>query len=124
VLLVDDEPDAREMLTEVLRRHQAHVTAVGSAQDALVELDRALPDVLISDIAMPDDDGYALIRKVRGRSAEQGGQVPALALTAYAREEDRMRALACGFQVHVPKPVEPQELANVVASLAGRNGKH
>src|SRR5258706_10805911 len=123
VLLVDDEADAREMLSEVLRRHQARVTAVASARDALVEFDRNLPDVLISDIAMPDDDGYALIRKVRGRTAEQGGQVPALALTAYAREEDRVRALAAGFQVHVPKPVEPHELATVVASLAGRNGK-
>ena len=123
VLLVDDEADAREMLSEVLRRHQARVTAVASARDALVELDRALPDVLISDIAMPEDDGYALIRKVRGRTVEQGGQVPALALTAYAREEDRVRALAAGYQVHVPKPVEPQELAAVVASLAGRNGK-
>ena len=111
------------MLSEVLRRHQARVTAVASARDALVELDRALPDVLISDIAMPEDDGYALIRKVRGRTVEQGGQVPALALTAYAREEDRVRALAAGYQVHVPKPVEPQELAAVVASLAGRNGK-
>ncbi|HEV8604314.1 MAG TPA: response regulator [Tepidisphaeraceae bacterium] len=123
ILLVDDEADAREMLTEVLRRHQARVTAVGSARDALVELDRALPDVLISDIAMPDDDGYSLIRKVRGRTAEQGGQVPAMALTAYAREEDRTRALAAGYQVHVPKPVEPNELATVVAALAGRNGK-
>jgi CheY-like chemotaxis protein/anti-sigma regulatory factor (Ser/Thr protein kinase) len=123
VLLVDDEADAREMLSEVLRRHQARVTAVGSARDALLELDRALPDVLISDIAMPDDDGYALIRKVRGRTVEQGGQIPALALTAYAREEDRIRALAAGFQFHVTKPVEPQELAAVVASLAGRNGK-
>jgi signal transduction histidine kinase len=123
VLLVDDEPDAREMLSEVLRRHQARVTAVASARDALVELDRALPDVLISDIAMPEDDGYSLIRKVRGRTAEQGGQIPALALTAYAREEDRVRALSAGFQVHVPKPVEPHELATVVASLAGRNGK-
>jgi CheY-like chemotaxis protein/anti-sigma regulatory factor (Ser/Thr protein kinase) len=123
ILLVDDEADAREMLTEVVRRHQARVTAVGSARDALVELDRALPDVLISDIAMPDDDGYSLIRKVRGRTAEQGGQVPAMALTAYAREEDRTRALAAGYQVHVPKPVEPNELATVVAALAGRNGK-
>src|SRR4030095_15834632 len=98
----------REMLTEVLKRHQARVIAVGSAQDALSEMDRALPDVLISDIAMPDDDGYSLIRKVRSRSAAQGGQVPAVALTAYAREEDRVRALSAGFQVHVAKPVRPQ----------------
>src|SRR4030095_6213152 len=100
-----DEPDAREMLSEVLRRHQARVTAVASARDALVELDRACPDLLISDIAMPEDDGYSLIRKVRGRTAEQGGQIPALALTAYAREEDRVRALSAGFQVHRPNAV-------------------
>jgi CheY-like chemotaxis protein len=80
------------------------------------------PDLLVSDIAMPGEDGYSLIRKVRALNAEQGGQIPALALTAYARAEDRTRAIAAGFQLHIAKPVNPEELAAVVANLAGRTG--
>jgi CheY-like chemotaxis protein len=76
------------------------------------------PDVLVSDIGMPLEDGYSLIRKVRQLSAEQGGEIPAIALTAYARAEDRMKAIASGFQMHISKPVEPAELVTVVASLA------
>jgi PAS domain S-box-containing protein len=120
VLLVEDEPDSREMLVAVLTRCRAEVRAVSNAADALSQLESWLPDVLISDIEMPGEDGYTLIRKVRSLPPERGGKIPAAALTAYARAEDRMRALLAGFQLHVPKPVEPAELAAVVASLSGR----
>jgi PAS domain S-box-containing protein len=120
VLLVEDEPDSREMLVVVLTQCRAEVRAVSNAADALAQLESWLPDVLISDIEMPGEDGYTLIRKVRSLPPERGGKIPAAALTAYARAEDRMRALLAGFQLHVPKPVEPAELAAVVASLAGR----
>jgi CheY-like chemotaxis protein len=78
------------------------------------------PDVLVSDIGMPDEDGYAFIRRVRALGADRGGQVPAAALTAYAKGEDGHRVLSAGFQVHLPKPVQPADLASVVATLAGR----
>jgi PAS domain S-box-containing protein len=120
VLVVEDDADSRELLIAVLRQCEAEVMAVSRAADALDALDSWRPDVLVSDIEMPDEDGYTLIRKVRARPAERGGQIPAAALTAYARSEDRMRALVAGFQIHVPKPVEPAELVTVVASLAGR----
>ncbi|HYO99002.1 MAG TPA: hybrid sensor histidine kinase/response regulator, partial [Pyrinomonadaceae bacterium] len=120
VLLVEDEPDAREMLVAVLRQCRADVRAVSNAADALLQLEAWRPEVLISDIEMPGEDGYTLIRKIRALRPEHGGKIPAAALTAYARAEDRMRALLAGFQLHVPKPVEPAELAAVVASLAGR----
>ncbi|HZH32905.1 MAG TPA: PAS domain S-box protein [Pyrinomonadaceae bacterium] len=120
VLIVEDEADSREMLVIVLTQCGAQVRAVANAADALSQLEAWRPDVLISDIEMPGEDGYSLIRKVRSLPAERGGKIPAAALTAYARAEDRMRALLAGFQLHVPKPVEPAELAAVVASLAGR----
>ncbi|HZH91423.1 MAG TPA: ATP-binding protein, partial [Pyrinomonadaceae bacterium] len=120
VLLVEDEPDSRQMLVVVLRQCRAEVLAVSNAADALVQLESWRPDVLISDIEMPGEDGYTLIRKVRSLPPERGGKIPAAALTAYARAEDRMRALLAGFQLHVQKPVEPAELTAVVASLAGR----
>jgi signal transduction histidine kinase/CheY-like chemotaxis protein len=120
VLLVEDEPDAREMLVAVLMQCRAEVRAVSNAADALSELEAWQPEVLISDIEMPGEDGYTLIRKIRNLPPERGGKIPAAALTAYARAEDRMRALLSGFQLHVPKPVEPAELVAVVASLAGR----
>jgi PAS domain S-box-containing protein len=122
VLIVDDEPDARELLMSVLAQHGASVTTAGSAAEALAALDRARMDVLVSDIGMPDEDGYALIRKVRARGGRNGPRIPAIALTAYARVEDRARALLAGFQLHVTKPVEPTELVTAVASLAGRTG--
>ena len=121
VLVVDDEPDARTLVASVLEQCGASVHAVASVAEALEAFERARPDVLVSDIGMPGEDGYALIRKIRARRAEDGGRVPAAALTAYARTEDRMRALSAGFQLHVPKPVEPAELATVVATLAGRH---
>jgi PAS domain S-box-containing protein len=120
VLLVEDEPDARELLVAVLTQCRADVRAVSNAADALSEFEAWQPEVLISDIEMPGEDGYALIRKIRNLPPERGGKIPAAALTAYARAEDRMRALLSGFQLHVPKPVEPAELVAVVASLAGR----
>src|SRR5262249_35516106 len=118
VLVVDDEADVREMLHLVLSQAGADAQTASSAQEALRALDERPPDVLISDIGMPGVDGYALIQQVRARPAEQGGQVPAVALTAHARAEDRTRALEAGFQMHIPKPVDPTELTVVVHSLA------
>jgi len=88
--------------------------------EALVALEQHKPDILISDLGMPDEDGYSLISKIRALPSERGGQIPAAALTAYARAEDRMRVLRSGFQFHLPKPVDSAELVTVIASLAGR----
>jgi CheY-like chemotaxis protein len=123
VLVVDDEVDARDLLTTVLGQYGVEVTAVATANEVLEALPRLKPNVLVSDIGMPGQDGYALIRKIRALGAEQGGEIPAVALTAYARAEDRIRAIASGFQLHMPKPVNPEELVAVVANLAGRTGK-
>jgi CheY-like chemotaxis protein len=120
VLVVDDEPDARDVLVALFAQCGAVVAAVGSAADALRAVADHRPDVLVSDVAMPGVDGYDLIREVRALPPERGGRVPAVALTAYARSEDRDRALAAGFHAHVPKPVEPARLARLVARLAGR----
>jgi PAS domain S-box-containing protein len=118
VLVVDDEPDARETLQQILEHCNAEVRTVGSAAQAMKLLESWRPDVLLSDIGMPGEDGYDLIRRVRELPAERGGRTPAAALTAFARGEDRRRALRAGFQMHVAKPVDLQELATVVASLA------
>jgi PAS domain S-box-containing protein len=120
VLAVDDEPDTRELLKVGLGQCGAVVTVVGSATEALEAIAAAVPDLLISDIGMPDKDGYEFIRLVRELPAEGGGKVPAIALTAYARVEDRMQALRAGYQMHVPKPVELAELVAVAASLVRR----
>lgn len=120
LLVVDDEEDTRLLLKMVLEQCGARVTTVSSAHEALAALKESRPDVLISDLGMPEEDGYALIRKVRALSEEEGGNTPSAALTAYARVEDRMRVLRSGFQIHIPKPVEPAELVVVVANLAGR----
>ncbi|MBD2043862.1 response regulator [Microcoleus sp. FACHB-672] len=122
LLVVDDEADSRVFLTTVLEQCGASVRAVASSDSAIEAIKFLKPDVLLSDIGMPEEDGYTFIRKVRALSPDQGGKIPAVALTAYARAEDRMRAIAAGFQMHIPKPVEPAELATVVASLAGRTG--
>jgi PAS domain S-box-containing protein len=121
VLVVDDEDDMREFLSLALRRAGADVTTCGSTREALSTLDHSVPDVLVSDIGMPDENGFGLIRKLRARDPERGGRVPAAALTAYASGEDGARALASGFQVHVSKPVQPEELVSAVATLAGRS---
>ena len=118
VLVVDDEPDARETLQQILEHCNGEVRTVGSAAEAMKLLESWRPDVLLSDIGMPGEDGYDLIRRVRELPAERGGRTPAAALTAFARGEDRRRALRAGFQMHVAKPVDLQELATVVASLA------
>ena len=120
VLVVDDELDARALLTAMLERCGAQVVAVGSAREGLDSVESWIPDVLVADIGMPVEDGYGLIKKVRALPKEHGGQTPALALTAYARTEDRVRALSEGYQVHLAKPVDRYELAAVVASLGHR----
>jgi len=118
ILVVDDEADARDLLTAILSRAGAQVLVAASADEALEALRRWRPDVLVSDIGMPGDDGYVLIRKVRALRSEEGGQIRALALTAYARSEDRSQALAAGFHTHVAKPVDPLELTALIAGLA------
>jgi len=120
VLVVDDQVDSREFVSTVLEQYQAEVRAVASVREALQVIPEWKPDVLVSDIGMPQEDGYSLIRKLRSQPQEQGGNIPAAALTAYARAEDRVRAIQEGYQLHLPKPVEPAELATVVASLVGR----
>jgi CheY-like chemotaxis protein len=120
VLVVDDEFDARTLLTMMLEKCGAQVIAVGSSHEGLESIENWLPDVLIADIGMPVEDGYGLIRKVRALPQQKGGHTPALALTAYARTEDRVRALSEGYQVHLAKPVDRFELAAVVSSLGHR----
>ncbi|HZG53890.1 MAG TPA: ATP-binding protein [Pyrinomonadaceae bacterium] len=120
VLVVEDEADTRDMLRAVLEHCEIEVITAGSASEALESLVQFQPDVLISDLGMPEDDGYSLIAKVRALPVEQGGQIPAAAITAYVRAEDRTKVLLAGFQLHVPKPIEPAELVAVVANLAGR----
>jgi PAS domain S-box-containing protein len=120
VLVVDDEAGAREVASAILENAQAEVRTAESAKDALQVMDEWQPDILVADIGMPDVDGYEFIRQVRARSPESGGAVPAAALTAYARTQDRLRVLSEGYQMHVPKPLQPAELVAVVASLAKR----
>ncbi|MFN2493414.1 MAG: ATP-binding protein [Pyrinomonadaceae bacterium] len=120
VLVVDDEADAQELLRAGIEDCGAEVTTVGSVQEAMKAIENKKPDLLISDIGMPGEDGYDLIRRVRALPIESGGDVPAIALTAYARTEDRMRAFRAGYQMHVPKPVEIAELVTVAASLVDR----
>ena len=118
VLVVDDEFDSRELISIVLKECGSEVVTAGSMKETLLILEKERFDILVSDIGMPEEDGYMLINKVRALPDEQGGRIPAIALTAYARIEDRVRALTAGFQVHVPKPVDPVELVAVIASLA------
>lgn len=120
LVVVDDQEDTRVMVSVVLQRYGARVTTAASALEALTALQEQRPDVLLSDIGMPDEDGFSLIKRVRALPAERGGYTPAVALTAFARLEDRVKVLRSGFQSHLPKPVEPAELASVVATLAGR----
>jgi PAS domain S-box-containing protein len=122
LLIVDDEPDTLEMLSAALKECGARVKAVESAGDAFKALQAWRPHVLIGDIGMPVEDGYDMIERIRKLDPEQGGSTPAIALTAYARIEDRERALRAGYQEHIPKPVEPDELIEVIASLAGGRG--
>jgi CheY-like chemotaxis protein len=122
VLVVDDQADSRELVKRVLSECDAEVFAAGSAEEALRLVELEQPHVLLSDIGMPGVDGYELLRRVRALESARGRRIPAIALTAFARSEDRTQALRAGFLVHVSKPVEPSELVATVASVAGRTG--
>lgn len=118
ILVVDDEVDARDLFAMVLRSTGALVTTAGSVDEALAAFVEQRPDILVSDIGMPGQDGYSLIRRVRMLSAEAGGTVPAVALTAFTGPENRARALDAGFTMHVPKPVDPDRLIEVATQLS------
>ena len=120
VLLVDDEPEARQIISTVITRTGAEVKSCASASEALAKLVDWKPDVILSDIAMPDEDGYSFISKVRTLPRERGGDTPAAALTAYARDVDRRQALAAGYQMHIAKPIGAGQLVSMIARLAGR----
>ncbi|MBD1858671.1 MULTISPECIES: PAS domain-containing protein [Leptolyngbya] len=122
VLAVDDELDARELLAMVLTMYGAEVLTVTSAAEALIALESFQPDILVSDIGMPEVDGHGLIQQIRALPPEQGGQIPAIALTAYAREEDHQRAITSGFQQQVTKPLEPERLVQVIVTLVRGSG--
>jgi signal transduction histidine kinase/CheY-like chemotaxis protein len=119
ILVVDDEVDMRELLTEILEAHGAEVKTTGSAQEVFMLLQQYHPNVLISDIAMPVMDGYRLIQEIRALPPEDGGTIPAIALTAYAGKTNQQRALASGFQIHLPKPLEAEELLKAIMDLVG-----
>lgn len=121
VLVVDDERDTREVLSVMLNRYGTEVRTAGSVREALEVLADWKPDLLVSDIGMPDEDGYVMIQKLRALPADEGGELPAVALTAFASPADREKALASGFQRHLAKPVEPVELAKIVARVLGRS---
>jgi signal transduction histidine kinase len=123
VLLVDDEADGREATALLLSRAGALVETADSAREALKALDRAVPDILLSDIGMPEEDGLSLLRKVRARASGGGGGVPALAITAYARSEDRAQSLLAGFDGYVTKPIDPTELIAMIARLTGKSAR-
>ncbi|MFN6529177.1 response regulator [Nostoc sp. ChiSLP03a] len=117
VLVVDDEADTRNFLSFMFEEYGAFASAVASVDEALVVLEQAKPDILISDIGMSEQDGYTLIRKLRSLEPEKGGRIPAIALTAYTREEDRLEALSAGFQQHLSKPIDPNKLISAVANI-------
>jgi CheY-like chemotaxis protein len=120
---VDDELDARELLHSILTHYGAEVKVCASAAEALRTLDEWRPDVLVSDIGMPREDGYEFMKKVRARKPEHGGRIPAVAVTAYVGSRDERKAFATGYQNYVSKPVQPGKLAATIASLAGRMGE-
>jgi CheY-like chemotaxis protein len=117
ILVVDDEEDSRGLIHEVLARYEAEVVCAASAKEALEILKSQTLDVIVSDIGMPEKDGYQLIREVRKLGATRGGNIPAIALTAFARPEDRMKAMIAGYQTHLPKPVEAHELVATIRTL-------
>jgi CheY-like chemotaxis protein len=118
VLVADDDADGLGLIAEILGRAGAVVETSTSAASAFEQFQARPPDVLVSDIEMPDEDGYGLIRRIRALEPARGGRTPAIALTAYGRREDRLRAISAGFTMHIPKPVDPAELTTLVASLA------
>jgi PAS domain S-box-containing protein len=121
VLVVEDDGDARELIGAILKRCGAEVTATASVNEGFQAFTQKPPDVVVSDIEMPDEDGYSLIRRIRALATESGGNVPAAAITAYASPSDRMKVLGAGFNIHMSKPVQPAQLASVVARLAARH---
>ena len=121
VLLVEDNSDLRESLTILLEVYGASVTAAESSRAALEALSHTVPDVLLSDLSMPGEDGFTLIAKVRALPADRGGQVPAAAVTARTSAEDQRRVLAAGFQMHLPKPVHATDLVTAVAHLSSQS---
>src|SRR5262249_26854124 len=118
VLVVEDETETRQMLTTLLTTSKAEVRSVASVEQALAEMQRWTPHVLLSDIGMPGATGYDLIRSVRSAARKDLGKIPAIALTAYAKKEDRQRAISEGFNTHVTKPIEPAELINLIYNLS------
>jgi CheY-like chemotaxis protein len=117
VLIVDDQREAREVAASVLQHHGASVQVAANAEQALAQFAQFDPNVLLIDLAMPDVDGYGLIERIRRDGGEKGKAVPAIAFTAYARDEDQRRALSNGFQMHLAKPVDSQRLVTAVASV-------
>ena len=120
VIVVDDEQDARDLVTAVLEQAGAVVTSVGSADEAMHAIHERPPSLLVSDIGMPGEDGYALIARVRALPAESGGRVPAVAVTAFTRDDDRARALRAGYTAHVAKPIDPAELVTLASNVTTR----
>ena len=118
MLVVEDEADGREMLVALFEESGAHVSAAGTAREPREILERAIPDVVVCDVGLPGEDGHELMSRIRALGAEKGSRVPALALTAYVGSEDRLKALAAGFDMHVAKPAAPAELVAIVAALA------
>jgi CheY-like chemotaxis protein len=120
VLVVDDDGDARDLLKTVLEYCGALVTVVGSASEALQVLDRVMPDIVVSDIAMPDHDGYWLVREVRALARDNGRVLPMIAITAHGEQHGPERTLSAGFQLHLGKPLDPWELCRAISSLTRR----
>lgn len=117
ILVVDDETDSREFLAFILEQAKASVVTVASGIEALQAISQSIPDLIVSDIGMPQMDGYMLLRQIRTLPPEQGGQIPALALTAYAGELDRNNAIAAGFQRHTSKPIDAETVVKIIAEL-------
>ncbi|MCY7320407.1 MAG: response regulator [Phormidesmis sp. CAN_BIN36] len=120
ILVVDDDTDSRDFITFVLEQEGAEITVASSAVEAFGALSRCQPDLLISDIGMPEIDGYMLMQQVRSWSLERGGQIPAIAPTAYAGENDQQQALSAGFQAYMSKPAEPDQLVAIAIQLVGK----
>ena len=124
VLVVDDEADSRDLVMTILTRCGSDVRCSESAAEAMRAFQEWQPDVLVSDIGLPNEDGYSLIRKLRKLKSKRAKKIPAVALTAYATDEDRSEALAAGFQIHVAKPIEPESFVTSIATVLGRNLNH
>jgi CheY-like chemotaxis protein len=124
ILIVDDEADARELITFVLTKHGANIVAASSVSEAVEKFRSLKPDLIISDIEMPDEDGFSLIEKLNAFNKQQKRKIPAIALTAHARPSERLKVLSAGYQIHLAKPVEPAELLTVVANFVAWNSEN